>query len=438
MKVVFLASGRSLRMKPIPDKNFLKFFGKPLCSRQLKILARASFKEILVIGGRHNLKALQSLIKSLAREKEFKNVKLDVGEQEDLSLGMAGAILSAASWIADEPFLLVSSNDIVDQSAYDLIYSKSKKGDGLLLAYKVKKYFPGGYLKMNESNRIQKIVEKPQHGKEPSSFVNVVVHYHPYAKLFVEILEEELKVKNGKDDIYERALQKIFDRGIIYRAQKFAGFWQPIKYPWHVLDLMNSVLEKAAIRRKGKEVEIAKTARIHGKVYMEDGVKVLDNAVIQGPAYIGKNTVIATNALVRNSHIGDACVIGFGSEIARSFIGDNVWTHANYIGDSVIGNDVSFGSGSATGNLRLDEKNIAMNIKDERVDSGINKLGLITGDHIRVGVNTSFMPGVKVGSDSFIGAGIVVAQDIPDKSFVKGDFALKITENREKITPRNR
>jgi bifunctional UDP-N-acetylglucosamine pyrophosphorylase/glucosamine-1-phosphate N-acetyltransferase len=301
-----------------------------------------------------------------------------------------------------------------------------------MLAYKVSKYFPGGYLKVSSKGLIKGIIEKPGEGKEPSKLVNIVVHYHPNPEVLIEELK---KVRTDRDDRYECALQSLFDKVVHYKAVPYAGFWQPIKYPWHVVSLMNYFLSGIKSHRAAK-VEVAKTAVIKGEVYLEDGVKVLDNAVIQGPAYIGKNSVIATNVLVRQSQIGENCVIGFGSEIARSYVGNNVWTHTNYVGDSVIGNDVSFGAGTVTGNLRLDEKNISVTIKEEKLDCGSNKFGLVTGDHVRVGVNTSFMPGVKVGSNAFIGAGIVVAQDVEDGTYVTGDWKLKVKENTRIISPR--
>lgn len=426
MKVVLLAAGRSIRMKPIADKNFLKFLGKPLIEHQIGALIRASFKDILIMGGGHNLAALKKLV----RDKHFK-AKITVREQKDLNLGMAGAILSAESFLKREPFLVVSANDVVDPSAYDLVHANLNARQGLIVAYKVSKYFPGGYLKTNPRGVVTKIIEKPGAGHEPSKLVNIVIHYHNEPKLLIEALK---KISSKKDDRYECALQELFDKKVAYRALLFNGFWQPVKYPWHVLKLMEYFLNKADF--KGKNVEVAKTAQINGNVYLEDGVRVLDNAVICGPAYIGKNSVIATNALVRQSHMGDNCVIGFGSEVARSYVGNNVWTHTNYIGDSIIGNNVSFGAGTVTGNLRLDEKNIFVAVNGDKVDCGSNKFGLITGDNVRAGINTSFMPGVKVGSDSFIGAGIVVAQDIPDSSFVSGDWELKIKPNREKPCPR--
>lgn len=418
-------------MQPIPDKNFLKFLGKPLIVHQIEALKKAGFLEILLIGGKHNLR-------------DLKKLGCSVREQKDLGLGMAGAVLTAATWIKNDPFLVVSSNDVVDGSAYELIRRHAGKNEGLMVAYKVKKYFPGGYLKITSNGMIQKIVEKPGEGKEPSKLVNIVMHYHPQPKALFEALKSVIASRakqQSTDDRYERVLQVLFDKKIVYRALPYSGFWQPIKYPWHVIDLMDYFLGNLAKnfphgRIGGKKAEVAVSAHIHGNVYLDEGVRVLDNAVIQGPAYVGKNTVVATNALVRQSHIGANCVIGFGSEVARSFVGDHVWTHTNYIGDSVIGNDVSFGAGAATGNLRLDEKNIVVEIRGEKTDSGRNKFGLTTGDHIRVGVNTSFMPGVKVGSHSFVGAGITVTQDVAENHFVRGEWKLKISKNRERITPR--
>lgn len=424
MKAVLLAAGRSFRIKPIEDKNFLSFCGKFLIQHQVDALKKAGFKEIVVIGGAHNMERLKAL-------------KLTVIEQKNLDQGMAGAVMSAEKWIDGDPFLVVSSNDVLDPSAFTLLKKEIQKNAGkpvgLLLAKKVSEYFPGGYLELGKNNLITTIVEKPGEGKEPSDLVNIVVHYHADSAALFKALK---KLSSERDDHYEQALQALFDNGTAYRAVGFNGFWQPVKYPWHVLDVMQYFLPSGTKIIKGKGVKIAASAVVTGPVVLDDGARVLDNAVISGPAYIGKNTIVATGALVRASHVGAHSVIGFGSEVARSFIGSDVWTHTNYLGDSIIGNNVSFGSGTVTGNLRLDEGPIGVNIKNEKTSSKRNKLGLITGDNIRCGINTSFMPGIRIGNNCAIGAGIVIAQDIPDNSFVRGEHTLKISENRQTIEPR--
>lgn len=440
MKAVVLAAGRSFRTKPIEDKNFLSFCGKFLIEHQLVSLIKAGFNDIAVIGGAHNLENLREAAQKVMRLNKSRKAHMEVLEQENLDQGMAGAVLSAEKFIGSDPFLVVSSNDVLDESAFELIKKELKgfkagKPNGFLLAKKVSEYFPGGYLKLAKTGLISTIVEKPGEGNEPSDLVNIVVHFHHNAPALFKALKSHTSVK---DDHYEQALQSLFDAGIEYKAIPFGGFWQPIKYPWHVLDVMDYFMPHGKLVRRGKKVSIAKSAVIKGPVFLDDGVRVFEGAVISGPAYIGKNTIVANGSLVRYSTVGSNSVIGFGSEIARSYIGNGVWTHTNYIGDSIIGDNVSFGSGSVVGNFRLDEGFISVNIKGEKISSKRDKFGIVTGDNIRCGINTSFMPGVRIGSNCAIGAGIVIAEDVPENSFVRGEHTLKVSPNKVKIVPRNR
>ena len=429
MKALILAAGRSKRIAPIRDKNFLDFFGKPLLQHQIEALIRNGFKDLVVIGGKHNLQNIKELAKKVGKN-------ISVIEQKDLELGMCGAVLSARSLIKNEPILIISSNDVVDDEAFKLILKSYKAGnaDSYLLGKKVDTYFPGGYLKIGKNGFIQEIVEKPGEGKEPSNLVNLVVHIHQNSKKLIENLE---KVKSKNDDKYEVALSNMIKDGLKVKAVKYEGFWQPIKYPWHVLNVFNQYFDgmKKSIDRSAK---IAKNAIINGKVVIGKNVRIFDGAVINGPAYIGNNSIVATNALVRESYVGHGCIIGFSTEVARSYLQSNVWTHTNYIGDSIICNNVSFGSGAVTGNLRLDEKNIYVEVDGSRVDTRTNKFGLICGENVRVGINTSLMPGIKIGANSFIGAGIIVPENIPENSYVRGSWDLKISKNLIKLDEKNR
>jgi bifunctional UDP-N-acetylglucosamine pyrophosphorylase/glucosamine-1-phosphate N-acetyltransferase len=68
--------------------------------------------------------------------------------------------------------------------------------------------------------------------------------------------------------------------------------------------------------------------------------------------------------------------------------------------------------------LRFDDDNIKLTVKEERVDSGRRKLGVIFADGVKTGINTSFNPGVKVGLNSRIGAGAIISKDIPSHKIV--------------------
>jgi bifunctional UDP-N-acetylglucosamine pyrophosphorylase/glucosamine-1-phosphate N-acetyltransferase len=385
--------------------------------------------------------------------KKKNKLRLEILEQKRLEDGMAGAVVTAEEWIGDCPFLVVSSNDIVADSIFELLKSngtkKSKVQDaisGFLVAKKVREYFPGGYLKVEKDGTITGIVEKPGAGREPSDLVNIVFHLHMKPR---KLFEELRRVKTNRDDRYEVALDRLMKRGEKFMALPYSGLWRPVKYPWHLRDVWKIIFERLVQTSKingyhksaknfskiSRKTSIAKTAIMRGDVIIEDGVKIFDHAVIQGPAYLGCDVIVANNALVRESHLGAKSVAGFGTEIARSFLGQGVWTHTNYIGDSVIANNTSFGSGTVTGNLRLDEKPVSVAVDGQRVACGSNKLGAIIGENVRIGINVSLMPGVKIGNNSFIGAGISVARDVPDRKFVYGTWELTMKDNSATINP---
>jgi bifunctional UDP-N-acetylglucosamine pyrophosphorylase/glucosamine-1-phosphate N-acetyltransferase len=390
----------------------------------LEILKKAGIGEVILVGGKHNLEKIGAMAKSL-------KMKINIVEQKNLELGMCGAVLAAKDLIKGKEVMVLSSNDVVDVKAFKLIIKAAEKGgaESFILGKKVTSYFPGGYLETDKNGFIKNIVEKPEPGTEPSDLVNLVVHVHKDADNLVKYLE---KADSKKDDLYEQALAKMMKDGVKMLAVEYDGFWQPLKYPWHVHNVFNYLFSQAD-KKIAKSAKIAKRAVVNGEVIIGENVKVFDGAVINGPCYIGDDTIVATNALVRDSNVGKNCVIGFSTEVARSVLGDEVWTHSNYIGDSIIGNNVSFGAGTVTGNLRLDEKNVQVYYDGKKIDAHTNKFGAIIGNNVRVGVNTSLMPGIKIGSGSFIGGGIVVPEDVAEKSFVRGEWKLKISENREDI-----
>ncbi len=428
MKVLLLAAGQSKRMQPIEDKNFLNFLGKPLLQHQLEMLKDEGFSDIVIVAGKHNREKIETLGKKL-------KLRIKIVEQK-LATGMHGAILAAQNLLQNDPVLIVSGNDIVDNEAFEAMKEAFAPGkaESYIIGKKVKSYFPGGYLKVDKKGFIQEIMEKPGEGNEPSDMINLVIHLHTQPAKLVKYLK---KAKSKKDDLYEVALGMMIKDGIKMESAKYDGMWQALKYPWHIQKVFEYLFSKME-KKIAKTAKIAKSATIEGNVVIEDGVKVMENAVIKGPTYIGKNSVVATNALVRESHVGENCVVGFGTEVARSFLGNDVWTHSNYIGDSVIGNNVSFGAGTVTGNLRLDEKNVVVSNAGEKMDIGTNKFGAVIGDNVRVGINTSIMPGIKIGEGSMIGAGIILPENVQANSFVRGEVKLKISPNKFKIGVRKK
>src|SRR3989344_2186708 len=397
MKIIVLAGGEGKRMWPInTDKCLIPFLGKSLLYHNLKkINARLPGVEFIIVASPQTKDGV---------EKVAEELKLDykIVIQNEPS-GMADAILSAKHLIAGE-ILIVNAEDILDAS----VFQNNYECDVMLTGIKVDKYFPGGYIKV-EGESVKGIVEKPGEGNEPSDMVKLVADYFKDGQKLIGYLE---KAKSERDDIYEVALSQMISDGINIRLARYEGVWIPLKYPWHILDITAYFLSKLE-QQISPAAKLSEKAIIEGNVVIEEGVKVFEGACIKGPCHIGKNCIVGNNSMIRESNLEEGCVTGFSSDITRSYIGANSWFHTNYIGDSVLEGDFGAGSGAVLANLRLDNQTIK--VGEEKLDSEREKLGLIAGQGVRVGVNASTMPGVRVGGNSLIGPGVVLRKDLKEK-----------------------
>jgi bifunctional UDP-N-acetylglucosamine pyrophosphorylase/glucosamine-1-phosphate N-acetyltransferase len=103
--------------------------------------------------------------------------------------------------------------------------------------------------------------------------------------------------------------------------------------------------------------------------------------------------------------------------------------HLSYVGDSILGEHCNLGAGTVTANYRLDAGLIKMMVKDQFIDTGRRKLGVVLGDNVKTGIKSLFMPGVKVGMNSWLGPNFMVERDLPANSRV---FLKQNWEKREK------
>lgn len=150
-----------------------------------------------------------------------------------------------------------------------------------------------------------------------------------------------------------------------------------------------------------------------------DSARILEFSVIEEPCYIGNGVTVGPLAYIRPySIIGDNCYVGAFSQVKASIVLDKTnIPHLNYVGNSIIGKNCNIGAGTKTANLRFDEKNVKISYNGKRIDSGRKKLGAIIGDNVKIGINVSLMPGVKIGSGCYIGAGVIVDRDLEENIF---------------------
>ncbi len=416
MKAIILAAGIGKRMQPIQkDKCLMRFLGKELILHKIESLEKAGIKEFIIIC---NPKAVEKVKEIVGNKAEY------VVQPE--ARGMADALLSIEN--PPKEVLIVQISDLHDHVAYEKVLNK-KDGDSVILGYKVKEYFPGGYL-VTDGERIKKIVEKPGTGNEPSDLVNIVVHLH---RKFDKLIEYMKSTKSEKDDIYECSMSKMMGDGYDFRYVLYDGEWIPIKYPWHILSIKNYFLNNIE-GNISSNAEISSNVTINGNVIIEDGVKIFENAVINGPCYIGKNSIIGTNALVRESIVSEGCVIGFGSEIARSYIGKRTMIHMSYVGDSIIMDNCNLGAGTIIGNWRFDKQPVKVDVDGEKFSTGMEKFGCIMGENCKTGINASIMPGKKLGPNSIVGPGVCLQDNLESNKIILIDKKSYVIKENEIIS----
>jgi len=411
MKALLLCGGVGRRMQPLREDKFsMVFLGRPLLRHIVDRLREAGIEEVVFVANQGN----RDLVSSTALMCD--GVACHVVTQNGRE-GMAGAVEAAAEYLHGR-VLIVSSNDVVETVAYKAVIAAARDSslDCAMLAYRVSNHFPGGYLVVDHQLRVSHVVEKPEKGAEPSDLVNIVGHLHRDGR---KLLEAVGATVSYSDDRYERALTDLMGDGYRVRAVPYAGFWGALKRPWDVFPVMEHFLSGME-PKVGARVVVAPSAIIEGNVVLSDGVRVLENAVIRGPAFIGERAVIGNNALIRGGvHIGARSVVGYSTEVKHSYIGEDCWFHSNYIGDSVIDDGCSFGSGGVTANLRFDEGRVRATIDGSRGDTGHSKLGVIMGKRSRTGINASLFPGVMVGPDAIVGPHVCLTDDLGPGMFAR-------------------
>ncbi len=170
--------------------------------------------------------------------------------------------------------------------------------------------------------------------------------------------------------------------------------------PWETVSQIIPFIEKLFAEQKLKA-----NYKDRKDVFVGEGTKIHPSVDIVGPAVIGSNCVINHAAFLREGAIlGDNVHVGHAVELKHSIILNNtIIAHLNYIGDSVIGNNVNISGGAILANFRLDKQNILIKTQDgRRIDTRLQKFGAAVGDNTVIGVNSVINPGTVLGKNTVV------------------------------------
>ncbi len=375
MQAVILAAGKGTRLQPVTlsmSKGMIPLANKPILAWTREFLDFCS--EIIIVANRNQ----DDIIDYFSNDKK---VKLIFQEEQ---LGTGNALLSAEKFVHDK-FIMIYGDDVYGQEDIERI---ARLEEIALSTFHHKDPKPYGVLEIKEGY-IVGLEEKPEHPK--SDLVNCGLYLFD-KKIFASLKKISLS-ERGEYELTD-AIKLLIKEGVKIRDHRVVT-WIPITYPWNILDANKYLLEK------------------NGSMISQDAV-IRSGVVIEEPVAIDDGSVIGPNCFIRKySSIGKNCKVGQAVEVKNSIIMDNSFiSHLSYVGDTIVGRNCNVAAGTIFANLRLDDKNVKVEINGTRVDSGKRKLGGIIGDNVKFGIRVAVMPGKRVWPNIMVPACHTVAEDI--------------------------
>jgi len=166
-----------------------------------------------------------------------------------------------------------------------------------------------------------------------------------------------------------------------------------------------------AIRGSKKDVYIAPGARVHpmvvidaenGPVYIDQDAEIYPFSRVEGPCYIGKESVLFGAKCREGNSIGPACRVG--GEVEESIVhGYSNKYHDGFLGHAYVGEWVNLGALTANSDLKNDYSTVSVMLDGRRaIDTGSTKVGSLIGDHVKTSIGTLLNTGSYVGAMALI------------------------------------
>ncbi len=166
----------------------------------------------------------------------------------------------------------------------------------------------------------------------------------------------------------------------------------------------------------GEDCTIYPNVMIKGNTTIGEGTTIFMGSYIEDSA-IGKNNIIYTSYIIKSkigdgnrigpyAHLREGNEIGNGNkvgsfvELKNDTIGEQVKIpHLSYVGDATIEDEVNIGAGVKVANY-----------------NGKEKFRTTIEAHAFVGCNAVLVAPVTLSKESYVAAGSVITQDVPEKS----------------------
>lgn len=211
---------------------------------------------------------------------------------------------------------------------------------------------------------------------------------------------------------------------------KAEGTWPTWNYVWDLVlanpeqlaidfqtagrrGIEGNVEEPSAIRGSRDDVYIAPGVTVHpmvvldaehGPIYIDEGAEIHPFTRIEGPCFIGRNSILLGAKCREGNSIGPMCRVG--GEVEESIIqGYSNKYHDGFLGHAYVGEWVNLGALTTNSDLKNDYSSVEVSLDGHTpIDTGSTKVGSLIGDHTKTSIGTLFNTGSYVGAMTLIAA----------------------------------
>lgn len=168
--------------------------------------------------------------------------------------------------------------------------------------------------------------------------------------------------------------------------------------PWKITNDMKDIIQKMLPTLSYQDYRIIGSIAIHKSAIIEENVVLKSNIIIE------EGSVIKSGSYLREGvYIGKNVTVGANCEVKQSILFNySRIAHLNYVGNSIIGEDVNLEAGAVLANHfnERKDKEIVVLIDEKKVITKATKFGSLLGDGCRIGANSVLNPGtiLKRGS----------------------------------------
>lgn len=335
MQAVVLVGGEGTRLRPLTygtPKPMVPIMNVPFLARTLERLSAAGIRDVILPAG-----YMPQAISEYFGDGSALGMKITY-VIEDQPLGTAGALKNVQHHITG-PFFVLNGDVLTSLDLTAMMrFHKERRGMGTLHLIKVEDPSAFGCVVHDGGDKIERFVEKPIKGTEPTNEVNAGTYL-----LEPQVLD---MIAAGRNVSIEReTFPKMLASGHALYAYTTADYWIDLGRPEHYLSAHRDILSGAM----PLELEPGVTGcgarsgpQFIAPVHL-DGDAIVDPSARIGPdVVLGKGCRVGAHATIRRSVLWDNVIVEDGVSIDETIIASRSRIgKASTIGKgSVIGHDV--------------------------------------------------------------------------------------------------